>query len=178
MLEGFVPEVRTSEGQGGEPFMVPPNMYLLRLKDVGLAPDTANRNPDWGPSWRWEFEVAEQDGKFIMSENTGPDGKPTPKVYWAYTSTKLGTTPAKQKAKARQYFEALLDREVGPGENLHDVVTSCQGRVAKALLTHKKSTDGTKTYCVIAQMLPIDPDTATKIEAKAAASKVDDEVPF
>jgi hypothetical protein len=178
MLEGTVPELRTSDSQGGEPFMVPPNMYFLRFKDVAPAPENGNRNPEWGPSWRWEFEVAEQDGRYIMSENPGPDGKPTPKVYWAYTSTKLGMTPAKQKAKARQYFEALLDREVGPGESLHDIVTECQGKVAQALLTHKKNAEGTKTNCVIAQMLPVDPETAAKIQAKAAASKASDEVPF
>src|SRR5215212_5135745 len=133
MLTGKVPETFSSDSSA-EPFMVPPNMYLLRFKDAEPAPDTGNRNPDWGPSWRWHFEVADQAGKLVMAETPGTDGQPRPKIYWAYTSDKLGMTPAKQKSKARQYFEALLDRDIKAGEDLSDLVTQCQGKVAKALL--------------------------------------------
>jgi hypothetical protein len=181
MLTGKVPETFSPSEGASEPFMVPPNMYLLRFLDAELAPDNGNRNPDWGPSWRWHFEVADQSGKLIMSETPGTDGKPRPKVYWAYTSDKLGMTPQKQKSKARQYFEALLDRDILPGEDLSDLVTSCQGKVAKALLTHKKSQSTEKTSVVIAQMMPLDPETASKVKLANGATSTpvaEVEVPF
>lgn len=154
-LNGSVP---FSNG-GGERFECAPNMYFVRLVDIEEAPANANRNPEWGPSWKWRFVVADQNGKIISSSRTTAGGAPTPLEFWQFTSDKLGTAPSGIKAKARQYFESLLRKELTGGENAESLRAEAIGCVAQAYIT--KNPKGTAMQ--IGNMTPLDDDTFAKI---------------
>jgi hypothetical protein len=177
-IRGTVPAKREPRENAGERFMVPADLYYVELVEVDEA-DNAGRNPDWGNSWKWKFIVSDQQGKVVTSSTMGPNGRPQPLPMIQFTSDKMGVSPAGVKARGRQWFEALLRRELRDNEDLGEIAEAATGEIARALISHQTSkTTGTE-FCAIAQMLPADEDTVEKFrERKRQLASATDEVPF
>lgn len=106
---------------GGESkFDVPPGMYRARLDDVKEMPPSA-KNPDWGPSLVWEFEVLE-------GEHTGK--RPS-----CFTPC----TPSTANGLGR-LLQTMLGRKIQPGEDI-----DAEALIGKEYqITVSPNKDGTK----------------------------------
>src|SRR3954471_7465905 len=82
-----------SNGPRLEPLECKSGMYFLQFVDVNEAPPTA-LTEKYGPSWIWEFVVADNKGKVFVSESQhGPNGENLPLTLRTYTSDKTGKVP-------------------------------------------------------------------------------------
>ena len=184
-ISGQVPAKFEKRETSGERFNVKPGVYYVKLLDVDEAEPQPGRPADWGNSWKWRFLVADQDGNVITASTTGSNGLPQPLPMIQFTSDRMGISPAGDKARGREWFEALLRRELTDNENLTKVAEEATGQVAQAFITHRQSKAGTP-YCSIAQMIPADEEVLEKVRAKEAElaggkpgkKPAMDEVPF
>jgi hypothetical protein len=82
---------------------IEPGRYVLKV--VKLEPMPPNpEHPDWKPSVRWTFNLAEYPS---MAVKYGTDGQPY--EWWQYSSVSMAKHP---KAKTRPWVEAFLGRAV------------------------------------------------------------------
>lgn len=180
-ITGKVPAKREAREGAGERFMVPADLYYVELVDVDEA-DNSGRPAEWGNSWKWHFVVSDLQGRAITSSVTGPNGRPQPLMMIQFTSDKTGVSPAGVKARGRQWFEALLRRELQDNDDLGEIAEEAIGEIARALITHQVSKTTNTPYCSIGQMLPADAETVEKHRERkrqlAETPAETDDIPF
>jgi hypothetical protein len=135
------------DSSGSFELPIGPGAYIAKLQKIEAAPEG-----EWGPQifWYWEiFNTYDLEGKDVRPASYNADGS-----IWCYrerTSTKFGEAPnGGVKAKARERAEALLRRELAPGERLQ--VADLIGRPAVLHLIWKTALDGQKQYLNVAHI--------------------------
>ncbi|HEX7024609.1 MAG TPA: hypothetical protein VF187_07310 [Gemmatimonadales bacterium] len=128
--------------------VVDPGQYLAKV--VRLE---EGETGEFGPSIKWVFNLADAKTREPMYDEQGELFE-----FYAYSSTKMGP-----RAKARQWAEALLGREIQNGESGAEIAEAVVGRTALVLIGNNE-----KEFSRILQMAPAKGNGA-KAPAKAAA---------
>lgn len=144
-------------GSGGGS-TVDPGSYICKLVRFEKMEDG-----EWGARRRWVFHLADAKSKTAIYNSDG-----TLHEFKHTTSTKTG-----RKAKAREFFEALLGRELQDGEVGIALAREAMGKQALALIGENDN-----HWMEIARMTPLASKASKPAPKPADSEETDTADPF
>jgi len=142
----------------GEGPRLEPGQYVLTV--ISIEPAEGG-NPAFGPSVKWTFTVANPSTPNDLMVND--DGEPYD--FWGHTSVKMSP-----KARARQWTEALVGRQLEEGERINP--STLIGQRMQALVIHEAGEDGI-VRAKVSREMPPKPFGAVAAAAPAANGTAD-----
>ncbi len=124
----------------GEGPRLEPGQYVLTVTSIEPA---EGGNQAFGPSVKWTFAVADvATPDDLKADDNGGDYE-----FWAFTSIKMSP-----QARARQWTEALVGRQLADGEKIDP--SSLIGKRMQALVIHEEGDNGMVRAKVSREMPP------------------------